>query len=157
MSVDLHSRLNGLATRILKADVLEGKGLGNEIGFFVFEYDPTKELEVRSFLPSLVRQLSEKRPQLKFAHVSLLDVVKSLLDAEGLWPRAVSLEASQSTEKALVAIQRFATAERIADHLAHQNPPSQTELYIISGGSATCTHADGACAPARRAARHWLS
>lgn len=133
MSSDLHTRLNNLATRILKPDVLEGKGLGNEIGFFVFEYDPARELEVRQFLPSLVRQVAERSPSLRLAHVNLLEVVKTVLDAERLWDRAVSLEAGQSTSKALTAIQRFATAERIADRIASIHPASATDLYLVSG------------------------
>lgn len=133
MSSDLHYRLNQLPDRLLKPDVLEGKGLGNEIGFFVFDYDPAKELDVRAFLPSLQRQLAEKNPELRVAHISLLEVVKSLLDEEKLWQRAITLEASQSSNKAVAAIQRFATAERIADHLAKLYPPDNTDLYIVSG------------------------
>lgn len=137
MSVDLHVRLNGLADRILKPDVLEGKGLSNEIGFFVFEYDPSQELEVRTFLPSLTRQLSEKNPSLRFAHVSLLDLVKNLLDEEGLWEPAVELELSESVSKVLGAVHRFASPERIAETLAIAHPPSVTDLYLMSGvGSA---------------------
>jgi hypothetical protein len=131
--MDLSARLNGLAARILLPDVLEGRGLGNEIGFFVFEYEPSSELEVRTFLPSLCRQIAERQPSLRVAHVSLLSVIKDLLDSESLWDRAVSLEASQSTSKALVAIQRFVTAERVADRLATEHPPSATDLYLISG------------------------
>lgn len=133
MSSDLHASLNSLATRILRPDVLEGKGLGNEIGFFVFEYEPARELEVRSFLPSLIHQITEKDPSLRTARIDLLDVVKAVLDSEKLWDRAVTLEASQTTAKALAAIQRFATAERIADRIASLHPPAVTDLYIVTG------------------------
>jgi len=133
MSSTLSNRLNDLANRILRPDVIEGKGLGNEIGFFVFEYGPERELEVRAFLPSLNRQVAEKKPDLRVAYVNLLDVVKAVLDGEKLWDRAVTLEGSQSTAKVLVAIQRFATAERIADRIAYLHPPAATDLYVVSG------------------------
>ena len=43
-------RLNAVLPRLLDADLLSGRGIGNEIGFSVFDYPPERELEVRQRL-----------------------------------------------------------------------------------------------------------
>jgi len=48
MSDPLADRLNEILPRITSDDFLAGKGLGNEIAFFIFDYPPEEELRIRS-------------------------------------------------------------------------------------------------------------
>lgn len=61
MTLSLEERLNQILPRITSRDFLDSKGLGNEIGFWVFDYPPERELDVRNFvagtvLPALAKQ-----------------------------------------------------------------------------------------------------
>src|SRR4051812_47499994 len=40
-------RLNQALPRLVSADVLENKGAGGEIGFWIFDYPPEREMEMR--------------------------------------------------------------------------------------------------------------
>ena len=40
-------------------------GLGNEIGFYIFDYPPEFELEVRDHIQFIIRQLPKKKPNLE--------------------------------------------------------------------------------------------
>ena len=43
-------RLNQIPDRILSNEFLQSQGLGNEIGFWIFDYDAADELKVRDYL-----------------------------------------------------------------------------------------------------------
>jgi len=66
MTLTLDERLNQIIPRITSADFLGSKGLGNEIGFWIFDYPPDREMEVRDFLngtvlPALPKQVPSVR------------------------------------------------------------------------------------------------
>lgn len=50
MSAAFEDRPNQILPRITSPDFLGNKGLGNEIGFWVFDYPPERELEMRGFV-----------------------------------------------------------------------------------------------------------
>ena len=54
MTLSLEERLNQILPRITSRDFLESKGLGNEIGFWIFDYPPDREMDVRGFLSGTV-------------------------------------------------------------------------------------------------------
>ena len=53
MSSDFTGRLNKILDRITAEDFLHGKGLGNEIPFYAFDYPTERELEVREHIAFL--------------------------------------------------------------------------------------------------------
>jgi hypothetical protein len=54
MNFTLEERLNQILPRITSRDFLDSKGLGNEIGFWIFDYPPEREMDVRGFLNGTV-------------------------------------------------------------------------------------------------------
>ena len=49
MTLTLDERLNQILPRITSRDFLDSKGLGNEIGFWIFDYPPERGMGVRGF------------------------------------------------------------------------------------------------------------
>ena len=82
MSQTIHERLNQIPERILSTEFLTGQGLGNEIGFWIFDYAPEDELKVREYLHFLDGMLEKKHSQLKVVNINLLQAVVDYL-AEG--------------------------------------------------------------------------
>ena len=56
MNQHLQARLNAIPEKILSDEFLKSQGLGNEIGFWVFDYAPESELDVREFVTFLEKQ-----------------------------------------------------------------------------------------------------
>ena len=50
---NLTKRLDYLAQLIQTAEFLERRGLGNELAFYILDYEPSQELRVRSFIQYL--------------------------------------------------------------------------------------------------------
>ncbi|MGQ7116062.1 hypothetical protein ACUOFC_65815, partial [Escherichia sp. TWPC-MK] len=55
---DIHQRLSEIKAKITEESFRENKGLGNEIGFHIFDYDPEYEILVRDYIKNLKRQRS---------------------------------------------------------------------------------------------------
>ena len=54
----LMERLDRLRNQIQESDFLEGKGLSNEVNFWIFCYEPKEEMAVRHFTEKLTTDQS---------------------------------------------------------------------------------------------------
>lgn len=88
MNQQLQDRLNQIPDKILSTEFLQSQGLGNEIGFWIFDYDPTAELEVREYITFLKGMLDKKHSHLKVAHINLLQSLVDYLGDRGFVEKA---------------------------------------------------------------------
>jgi hypothetical protein len=82
-------RFNEILDRLTSDDMLEGKGRGNEIGFYVFDFLPEDELRIRDAIPFLLQQLPRRRKGLRVGHVNIFDLVIDYLDERKLLHKAI--------------------------------------------------------------------
>jgi hypothetical protein len=52
--MDIYKRLDKILPKIQEKRFRENKGLGNEIGFYIFDYHPSDELIIRNHIKFLV-------------------------------------------------------------------------------------------------------
>lgn len=101
MTLSLEKRLNQILPRITSRDFLDSKGLGNEIGFWIFDYPPEREMDVRDFLSStVVPALSKQSPTIRCADVNLLELVTDLLQERKLLDKAIALQKTKGNDGA---------------------------------------------------------
>lgn len=143
MSPELTERLNSLHKRILKEDVRSGRGLGNELGFFIFDYDPSSELDIRQQIPNIIAKANALSPDLKIAEVDVFEQLMGVLEDQDLLERALELEDKIGLPQALEAIRTAATPSEVAARIVRLHPPGETDLYIL--------HNIGDCYPLIRA------
>jgi hypothetical protein len=55
MSQQLHERMNQIPDKILSETFLQSQGLGNEIGFWIFDYPPEHHLLRKRFIATSER------------------------------------------------------------------------------------------------------
>jgi hypothetical protein len=58
--ISFKKRLDKILDRLTSDELLSNKGLGNEIGFYIFDYPPECELEMREHIHFMIRQLPKK-------------------------------------------------------------------------------------------------
>ena len=58
MNDPFEERLNKVVDRLVSPELLSNAGLGNEIGFYIFDYPPERELQVRTFLDTSARGIA---------------------------------------------------------------------------------------------------
>ncbi len=63
------NRLDKIIDRLVSEELLSNSGLGNEIGFYIFDYLPEYEMEIREHIQFILRQLPKRKPDLQFKHI----------------------------------------------------------------------------------------
>ena len=137
MKSDFNERLNKILDRITSDDFLHGKGLGNEIPFYAFDYPADREVEVREHIAFLLAQIPKRRPGLRFVHVNLFDLIIRHLKDRGFYDKALDLQKKKGDEALLKALAAPLDAGKLAAVFADEARPAEHDLVLVSGvGSA---------------------
>lgn len=75
--------------------------LGNEIGFWIFDYPPEHELQVREYLTFLEGVLSRQHSELTVDHVNLL---RDYLQERGFLDKAIAMQQTKGDAVLLKAL-----------------------------------------------------
>ena len=134
MKLSLEERLNQILPRITSRDFLDSKGLGNEIGFWIFDYPPEREMEVRDFLSSTVfPALSKPNANVRFDVINLLDMVVELLQERNLLDKAIALQQSKGDEGVLPALRSVLKEDKLAQKIASKFDVASLDLLVLTG------------------------
>jgi hypothetical protein len=133
MTDTLDERLNQILPRITADDFLSGQGLGNEIAFYLFDYLPEAELQVRDFLRTLLEHLPKHRPGLRVNHVNLFDFVLDYLKSRNLLDKAIRMQRDQGDAALKKALAGPLHESRLGALFAKVAQPDQHDLVIVSG------------------------
>jgi hypothetical protein len=134
MTFTLDERLNQIIPRITSREFLDSKGLGNEIGFWIFDYPPEREMDVRDFLNGTVLPaLSKHVPTIRAATVNLLTLVSELLEERNLLEKAMEMQLDKGDESALAALRSVLKEDKLAQKIADQFDIPNLDLLILTG------------------------
>ena len=132
MSQDLNERLNQILPRLTSTDLLTNQGLGNEIGFWIFDYQPEDEMVVRGFLQDVVLPaLSKQQPPIRVAAVDLFDLVIGLLEERKLLDKAIEMQRTQGDAKTLESLRRVLKEDKLAERLVAQHNIAELDMLIL--------------------------
>ncbi len=117
----IHERLDILEAKMRSEHFRENKGLGNEIGYYVFDYEPEDELVVRQ----RIDELSSTDTEMKFGYelivYDLYELMIQLLKEEDAFDELLALEEEEGSEYIYDAI---------SDILKFDEPDSLMVNYI---------------------------
>ena len=88
---------------------LQMEGLGNEVPFFIYPYDPEDALEVAKSKKRIKNKLAAKGIQVR--EVNLYDLSVELLKDRGVWERLVQLEPQQEKADFIKPLQNMLDPE----------------------------------------------
>ncbi len=128
---ELQSRLDLIIERIESTQFLKSDGLGNEVGFWIFDYPAEQELAVREHLDHLVEKLSKRNYQ--FAHINLFQILIEMLESRGLLDRTFTREKTAGSEALRKALMGPLSQEKVASYIADKIKPEQLDFVLISG------------------------
>jgi len=133
MDQRLHDRLNQIPDKILSPEFLSGQGLGNEIGFWIFDYDPEHELDVREYVEFLEAMLAKKHSHLHVANINLLKTLVDYLAERNFVDKAVRMQKDKGDEALLKALKGPLHMDKFAPYLVDQYAASEQDIIFISG------------------------
>jgi len=133
MNESLKSRLNQIMDRIQSPELLNNSGLGNEIGFYIFDYPPEEELTVREHVQFIMDTLAKKKPDLKIVHINLFHLLIDYLKTRNLYDRALDIEKTKGEEALQKALKGPLHEEKIAKAFVEAAQPEKCNVVMMTG------------------------
>ncbi len=133
MTATFEERLNQILPRITSEDFLSGRGLGNEIAFFIFDYPAEDELRMRQHIEFLLEHIPKHKPMLRVAHINLFDFVIEHLRERKLLDKTLELQQTKGGDFVLRQLEKILHPEKLAPILAEKVKPNEKDLVLISG------------------------
>lgn len=132
MSDNFEERLNRILPKLTSPDLLRNQGLGNEIGFWIFDYEPERELEVRSFLSGVIEPRLQKAG-IRFSHANLFDMAVEYLREREVLDAVFDVQKNQGDAAVLAELRPMFAETDFARVVAEHVRPSENDLALISG------------------------
>jgi hypothetical protein len=133
MNARLQQRLDQIPEKIVSDDFLQSKGLANDLGFWILDYAPEDELQVRGYLDFLLELLEKKHPHLKVVHINLLALLRDYLENRRILERSVEKQRKDGDQAVLKALNGPLHMDKFAPFLVSATDADQQDIVLISG------------------------
>ena len=90
--LSLDERLNQIESKISEKSFRENKGLGNEVGYYIFDYNPREEIHVRNHIDYLKDRINNGNKGFKIIEFDLFKLMIQILEEEGYLEAFFDLE-----------------------------------------------------------------
>ena len=135
----LDERLNQIESKISEKSFRENKGLGNEVGYYVFDYDPRQEINVREYIKYLKDRINNGNKDFKIIEVDLFHLMIQILQEEDYLDAFFDLEKENGffdmADSLVETLGLDETDEQnlIISHIL-QNDLTDSVLFLTGGG-----------------------
>lgn len=135
--MNLFKRLDKAEEMIKKPTFRENKGLGNEIGYYIFDYPAEKELEVRERIEYIKRKNEYSHDEYKVVVFDLYDITINILNEKGYLEKCYEFEKKRGFEritKAVGNMLRITSADSLIIQHIIENTPEKAVIFITGIG-----------------------
>ena len=133
-SLTIQQRLNALLPALQSPRSL-GQGIGNEIGFYIFDYDPEYEPLVQQHIPKLRAKLESPTSSLKVVEINLYNAVLSILEERRVLQKAFKLEGSKGNAALEKSIKPMVRPEKIVDYIQQRIQGNEQLIFLTGVGA----------------------
>lgn len=102
----IDERLDKIIPKITDPSFMDNKGLGKEIGYHIFDYDPTDEMTVRKRIPKIIDAIQTQHPSLSIVECNLFHIVLHILQEKGYLEKNFDMEERRNSHFVLNATQK---------------------------------------------------
>lgn len=125
---DIAYRLDKIEEKITNDEFLKNKGLGNEVGYYIFDYAPSKELMVREHITYLKEKLNKSSSGVIIVEFDLYEMVINILKERGYLEKCFAFEKTKGldfTYKAIIKMLRLTSQSNLlVNHIVENTPPN---------------------------------
>ncbi|MCX7092309.1 MAG: DUF1788 domain-containing protein [Methylobacter sp.] len=138
MAMTFEERLNQILPKMSSDDFLNNNGLGNEIGFWIFDYPPEREMEMRDFLTrTVLSSLHKSQPPIQAGIINLFDLVIQLLEDRKLLDKAIDMQQAKGDKAVMAALRQVLKEDKLAQKIVSLVDLDRVDVLILWGvGSA---------------------
>lgn len=110
--VSIEKRLDLIKDKILEKTFIEGRGLGNEISFYIFDYNPKDELKVRDHVDYLINDYFKfPHHDRKIIEFDLYNMFLDIAKEKSIYNKIFEMEEERGKDFLYRALSTFARPE----------------------------------------------
>ena len=133
----LEERLNIVEEMIARPSFRENKGLGNEVGYYIFDYPPKDELTIRSRIEYIRKKYEDSSDGFQVAVCDLYDIMIEILKEKGYLEKCFELERNKGLDRVIRAVGntlRITDADSLIVKYIQERTPDNSVVFIIGIG-----------------------
>lgn len=120
-----------------KPSFRQNKGLGNEVGYYIFDYSPNEELFVRERIDYLKKKSETPTSDCKIVVFDLYDIVIDILKSKGYLEKCFEFEKTKGFERITKSVSnmlRITSADSLIINHIQENTPQNSIVFITGIG-----------------------
>lgn len=130
---DFAHRCEVLRERLANPGFLNNKGLGNEVGFYLFCYDPSLEMDVRAFVTRLMGESRSGALPCRIAERNLYDLFLGICERKRILEKIPQQEEKRGLDALSKMLKRSVGVEAFADAMAFEGSEEDSNVVFITG------------------------
>jgi len=133
----LEERLDVAERIIKKPDFRQNKGLGNEVGYYVFDYPAEQELMVRERIEYMKFKNSKGTDGFELVVFDLYDTIIDILEKENFLDQCISFEKKKGMDRIVKAVGNLLQIndeESLIVKYIQENTPQEAVVFLVGVG-----------------------
>lgn len=131
----IYQRLDKILPTIKDQRFRENKGLGNEIGFYIFDYDPKDEIIVREHISFIKQKVNNDSLDFSIKEFDLYEIVLAILESKGYLEKVFAMEEKKGTAEILKPIKNTLRLTQKKDLVVEyiRQRVEKTDIVFLTG------------------------
>lgn len=133
----IEQRFDKLEEIICRPSFRENKGLGNEVGYYIFDYPAEKELYVRERIEYIKNKSEISNDDYKVVVFDLYDIIISILEKKGYMEKCYQFEKTKGFErvsKSICNMLRVTSSDSLIVNHIKENITEKSIVFITGIG-----------------------
>lgn len=128
----IEAKLEKIYEVITSKKFLKGKGLGNEVNYYIFDYPPESEILVRKYINNiLIKKIKNFNEDISPRVIDLYDILIEILESKNILKPAFNMEKRNGEEALLKAIKPILKPNNFI--LLIENKAKNSNLIFLTG------------------------
>ena len=133
----LDDRLAMIEEVISDEDFRKNKGLSNEVGYYIFDYEAEEELKVRDCIEDLRKMNIKNQPGYELKIYDVYDLMIDLIEEEGLYEACIEMEENEGLDYLIEAVNdilRIDYDDNYFNDYIDENTPDNSVVFVTGVG-----------------------
>lgn len=135
-TLTINQRLDALLPKLQDVRLLSNRGIGNEIGFYIFDYDAEYEPVVQRYIERLKFQLMSRKSEIILLEIDLYRTILDILEERQVLKRAFELEAAKGNAVLAKTIAPLVRSDQVITYIQKKLTGNE-QLVIMTGVGAS--------------------
>ncbi len=133
----VEQRLDQVEEIIKKPSFRQNKGLGNEVGYYIFDYPAEKEMLIRERVAYIQKKYERSPDGFRVVVFDLYDIIIDTLQAKGYIDKTVEMEKKKGFERVIKAVgntMRITSEDSLIVNHIKEHTPDNSVVFLTGIG-----------------------